>query len=88
MTHREIATASLMMESHFQNPGASPFERAAAIVVCLPIPSLPGLYDQIQPRPGASETLFRRSAAPYPIPGAQAARDYFEQDCKPNSIPI
>jgi len=92
MTHREIQTAGLMMESGFPSAGTSSFERAARIEVCLPISSLALKDTQMHACSDLSNTQVRRSGETYPIPYASVAlslvSDHFQPDCKRDSIPI
>ena len=92
MTLREIQTGSLMVEAGFHNVGASSFERAARIEVCLPISGLAPKDTQMHARGDLSNTQVRRSGESHPIPYASVARslvsDHFQPDCKRDSIPI
>jgi hypothetical protein len=88
MTHREIQTASLFMESAFHNGGALSFQRAMRIEVSPSISSLPGKDTQTYAGIDLSRTRFRPSPETYPITHASMPRDRFHQVCNPDSIPI
>jgi hypothetical protein len=88
MTHREIQTAELLMESRFHNGGAWALDRAATLDLCPQILGYTGKDTQTHPLHDLSKIQFRRSGERYPIPYAALARDYVQQDCKPDSIPI
>ena len=92
MTLREIQTATLMFESAFRNGGTSSLDRAARIDLCLPISGLLGKDTQTHARRHHSNTQLRAPGQTYQIPCASRApslaRDPFQPDCKPDSIPI
>jgi hypothetical protein len=88
MTHREIQTASLLMESGFHHSGASALAHAARIEVCLSISPLPLKDSQRYTAGDLSLTPHRRSGQKYPITHDSMPHDHFHHDCNPHSIPI
>ena len=92
MTHREIHTTGLMMDSGFPGAAASSLERAARIDVCLPISRFALKHTQTHAHGEPSKTQLRRSGETYPMMYASLApslaRGHFLQYCKRDSIPI